>query len=290
MSELSEPIQHLLEQVRCQQEAIQAGFAPILEAINRQQEVIRGLAGPLIEAMKQAGEAESRVTPYLMDRGWHLTYRFPVTWFIHLDSLVQVGNHDEVDRVMCALARERLGQVESRTCERFPDRANILGDAFEAHRGGKYTLSIPALIAQSDGIGCEILGIPRQFFKAKNRSVALQAKLSAFTLFGRPYALGGTTQSMLGPLEKESSLAAATEQRDERRRSEPWFGPLNRHGVQHGLDLDYPTEENSLRCVTLLEYLLDVDQILQQEIPNEVAKLNKLCKEGLSDDSPSSSA
>jgi hypothetical protein len=272
----------LLELARRQQAAVQAiqtALAPFREIARRQQEAVdqltarlASLTQPLIEHLKKAGEAEPRVLPYLADRGWFITYSFPVGIPIQLDTLIQAGKDDETDEVMCALTRERLGPVEAELCERFPDRAHILRDALEAHRAGKYTLSIPVLLAQADSIGCDVLGIRRQFLTSKDKPKALQAKLSAIQLDGQPVPLGGVRQKIMDQLRK-LSLAVATEERDDLRRSGQLFSPLNRNGVLHGHDLDYHTEANSLRCISLLECLLDVDRILREELPEEVAIL-----------------
>jgi hypothetical protein len=93
---------------------------------------------------------------------------------------------------------------------------------------------------------------------------------------------------MLEPLFYKTSLAVRTDKRDERQRSEPWFGPLNRHGVLHGLDTDYATEENSLRTVILLQYLLDVDRILREDLPERLAELNRFWQETLDERSTTS--
>ena len=256
----------------------QAAVVPILEHVLRQEEAARALAAAIIKPALKGEAAAPSVMPYLLDRGWYVTYQFPIALFTDLEALMQAGSHDEVDRLMCDLARERLAEVEKALRARFPNREPFFVDAFQAHGDGKYTLSIPAFLAQADGVGCEVLGVPRQFFKAKKRVRAIDQKLAAVA----PYVLTGIKEAMLSPLREESSLAAATEERDTRTASEPWFGPLNRHGVQHGLDLDYQTEGNSLRCITLLDYLLDVDRILRREIPKEVAELNRKWRDLLS--------
>jgi len=245
---------------------------PIFQACHRFEELSRAATAPLVEAMQEAEKARPMVTSYLIDRGWYLTCHFPFLVISRLDSLIRVGKHGEVDAIMCALVCDSLMQVEERLRLRFPHRAPILTDAFEAHRGTKFTLSIPTFLAQIDGIGCEILGIARQFFAEKNRAKGVKFKLGSIIIRGKEFHLGGAKHAMLEPLLEKMSIAADTDERDRRRLSEPWFGPLNRHGVHHGLDVDYPTEENSLRCVTLLEHLLDADQFLNQEHPARLAK------------------
>jgi hypothetical protein len=213
---------------------------------------------------------------YLIDRGWFVTMDLPLGWFIAIEESRLAGRHDKADDAMCEFARRQVDDTERRLRERLPDRTAILADAFAAHREGRYALSIPVMLAQADGIGREILGVPRQFFSPKKRSDALKDRLAAFELFGRSYTPWGVFADMLGQLDRKVSLEEDTDQRDARRLTDDWFGPLNRHGVLHGLDTDYPNEANSLRCVLLLRYLLDADRILEKDIPERIEELNKL--------------
>jgi hypothetical protein len=249
-----------------------AALIPILEKILRHDTAARALAGALRKPALMGEASVPPVRPYLLDRGWYVTCHFPLALTATLDALVRAGEHEAVNRLMSDLARERLPEVEKALRARFPNRERFFADAFQAHRQGKYTLSIPVFLAQADGVGCEVLGVPRQFFRAKNRSLAVDKRLPPAAPPGQLSTLDCVKHALLSPLREESSLGAATEERDARRVSEPGFGPLNRHGVQHGLDLDYPTEENSLRCITLLDYLLDVDRLMQREEAEEVAE------------------
>jgi hypothetical protein len=276
-----EAIQPFIDRMCQQQEAIQTALEPLSAHLRWQQEVIRSITAPLLKTLERAGQAKPGVTKYLLERGWCVTYQFTPGLVLALDDLRQKGDHAEADALMAEFARRLLPEVEPALCGRFPDRARILVEAFEAHRAGKYALSVPALLAQADGVGCDILDIRRQSFPQKNRLEARQKKLGAFTLLGKPYTLHGIMREMLEPLVSPWSLAEDTDKRDLRQASEPWFGPLNRHDVLHGHDTDYPTEQNSLRCVVLLQYLLDVDKILHQEIPEDLARLNELWEEAL---------
>jgi hypothetical protein len=207
--------------IRQQQEALRAVFSPIAEAMRSQQEALQKAIAPLIEGCRRADEARPEVQTYLLERGWYTTYQFPILMFIELHDSMRDDNHDAVDAAMSDFARQQLDATEQELRQRFPDRAQVFSDAFEGHRAGKYTLSIPALLAQVDGVGCEVLGIPRQFFKSKNRTTALERKLSTFVLDGQPYPHGGVLSQMLDPLTADTSIGAATEERDNRRNTTP---------------------------------------------------------------------
>ena len=256
----------------------QSAIAPLIEKMQRRHEAIKDAMRPLVEMMQKSSQVRPAVMAYLIDCGWFVTMDFPIGWFVHLEEWRVAGQHDEVEAAMSRFARGQADETERLLGERFPARTAILADAFAAHRERRYTLSIPVLLAQADGIGCEILGRPRQFFKSK-RPKALKGKLAEFELFGEPYTPWGVFAEMLGQLDGNLSIEVDTDRRDERRRIEEWFCPLNRHGVLHGIDTDYPSEANSLRCVLLLRYLLDADRILREQIPDKIEKLKSMWAE-----------
>lgn len=68
------------------------------------------------------------------------------------------------------------------------------------------------------------------------------------------------------PLDIVSSIQVNTWDRDEKVKESKYFSSLNRHGVLHGVDLNYGKEENSLRCILLLGYLLDVKKYFDKKI------------------------
>ncbi len=147
-------------------------------------------------------------------------------------------------------------------------------DAFAAHRQGKYTLSIPALLSQLDGIGCEVMGMGRNFFVENRRAGALAGILERFQLpgDGQQYPVGGIHDRMLAAIQRTWGLTLDTN----RRRSGTGYCPLNRHGVMHGLDTDYATEFNSLRCILLIGYMLEVRQVLHEDIPSHLRGIQQL--------------
>jgi hypothetical protein len=265
-------------------QGLQDAIASVAEDMRRESEALQAAMRPLVEMIQQSAQAKPAVMPYLIDRGWFVTMDLPLGYFVALEESRLAGRHDEADAAMCRFAREQVNDTERRLGERFPLRTAILADAFAAHREGRHALSIPVLLAQADGIGREILGGSRQFFNTTKRSKALKDRLAAFELIGRPYTPWGVVADMLGQLDRKISIEEDTDLRDARKMTDDWFGPLNRHGVLHGLDIDYPSEANSLRCVLLLRYLLDTDRLLRQDIPERIAELNRRW-EGIGPDS-----
>src|SRR5262245_41873644 len=91
----------LIQHIQGQQEALQAATAELLGRLQQQQQAVQAVASKLVEVAKKAAEAEPRVRPYLSDRGWFVSYHFPIAWFASFEPLIQSGRHEEVEEAMC---------------------------------------------------------------------------------------------------------------------------------------------------------------------------------------------
>jgi hypothetical protein len=132
----------------------------------------------------------------------------------------------------------------------WPQRKTLLGDAFEAHKNGLYTLSIPVFLSQADGMAFNIL---QAFVFTDHNGAKISDK--AKELIDAETENHELMCSFVGILLEEHTIRTSTKNRDERRLSGAPISPLNRHGVLHGIDLDYATEANSLRAISLLSLL-----------------------------------
>jgi hypothetical protein len=83
------------------------------------------------------------------------------------------------------------------------------------------------------------------------------------------------TDVLLEFLYCETALNEDTDVRDTKRSNDPQHGPLNRHGVLHGKDLDYPTQPNSFRAIVLLGYLQQMQMFLEvkKEVKQQVEEI-----------------
>ena len=215
-----------------------------------------------------AAKVHPRVLEVLLSRGWCHSYEFPDRALILLNKLADAGDLEHIDLLMADFTRHQFDRIQHAACKTYPARAAILTDAFEAHQSKKFTLSVPTLLAQVDGIGCEVLGIGRYFYYKDRRKDGLANVLAQLKLPGEgtPYPVSPIHKQMLAAFEVDWPLTLDSNKR-------PVGSPLlNRNGVLHGLDTDYATEMNSLRCVLLLGFLLEVRKWLREEFPKEVAE------------------
>ena len=248
-------------------------LAAVRDELQRQQEIqmapLREYSYRMSMLYREAEKVQDVVLDILLERGWCLSYQLPFSLTIRLGELASHNMAHEIDDLMARFAKMHAKKFIDEACQKYPKRAAIIADAFEAHGDGKYSLSIPTLLAQADGIGCEVLDLSRNlFYNEEKLKKAISVKLASLRWPGidEPFTPGKIHSDLLAPLRRAWSLT-----RDTSRRSPgDTYSPLNRHGVLHGLDTDYPTEHNSLRCIQLLGYLLDVRQVLAEDIPAEL--------------------
>lgn len=162
-------------------------------------------------------------------------------------NLANAGDYEGFDLEMEAWARHCQDEIEMMVVSRFPHRTEILRDAFDAHRGGKFTLSIPTMLSQADGIGAEVFEKADYFFKGgKSNERAIENLDCRF---------GQLSDIFFESLRKEPAFVSRAQNVD---------STINRHNVLHGRDTDYHTESNSLRTVILLGHLTDALDFINQ--------------------------
>ena len=120
----------------------------------------RSIMGNL-EAIAQFGEEipkriaaqrsqDEKSLALLAELGWFIDPNMP---FIQLELLEKaLSDPEEVVLSLVRFFRKRLNGIEQELKEAYPHRSHLFKDAFDAHRAGKYNLSIPVFLSQADGI------------------------------------------------------------------------------------------------------------------------------------------
>src|SRR5215212_183816 len=68
------------------------------------------------------------------------------------------GEIEKSEKALAAYFELRVNEIERFVAEAHPKRAKVLASAFAAHRAGQFDLSIPVLLAQTDGICRDVAG------------------------------------------------------------------------------------------------------------------------------------
>ena len=176
----------------------------------------------------------------LSDNGWVLSPDTPIEQLRTLADSLE-ANTSFARGAISSYFRKRIDSIESELAETYPRRSQILHDAFGAHRAGTYTLSVPVFLSQADGMWRD--QFRKNFFERNKRKNTLQDCKNDPQL---QYV--GTMLTLLEPKEEgmNNPLWANEAERDTS------FDALNRHQVLHGESVDYATEENSFKAISLL--------------------------------------
>ena len=189
----------------------------------------------------ELGKQQQECLETLSAHGWFLSPDTPVEQLqIFTDSLGENDGSGKKDAISSHF-RKRIDSIESELSKSYPLRRQILHDAFEAHRAGKYTLSVPVFLSQADGIWRD--QFRENFFQKQKLKSTLQDCKNDPQL-----QHVATMLTLLEPKEpgKNNPLWASESERGN------LFDALNRHQVLHGESVDYATEQNSFKAISLL--------------------------------------
>jgi len=168
--------------------------------------------------------------------GWFIEMDFPGRSAPLIADLYNDGKPERADSLLMEYYRGRCDAIEDELVHRYPARAAILSKAFRSHFNHEYEVSVPLFLIQADGICADAFG--KEFFRVKRKTLAagksiLQRKVDWIW------------SAMAQPFRMVPSVAA-----DSRKPR-----PFNRNRILHGASLNYGTEVNSLRAISLLAFL-----------------------------------
>ena len=197
----------------------------------------------------------------LAENGWYLSSEMGLADTVEIAELFSNGHSKSANRRMVEFFEEHQSLIEKTVQKHFPLRKTIIKAAFIAHRKHNYELSIPVMLTQADGICYDLVGT-HLFRRRKHSPATLQ--------FANQFATDVLLTSLLEPLRRDGQIRIDT------RKLKTTTGVLNRHGILHGSIVDYASEENSLRAISLLAYLSDiVRDAVQAKPPNQRFKLTE---------------
>ncbi len=125
-----------------------------------------------------------------------------------------------------------------------------------------YSLSIPVVLAQTGAICLEVVGVEAWAKERDTKKPRTAKKVQLYVEQMDGFGLNAFFLPDLLPVLEGTSMLVNTADRDAERTVDPTYGPLNRHGVLHGVDLDFGTRENALRAFAALGYYSGLPDLL----------------------------
>jgi hypothetical protein len=158
-----------------------------------------------------------------------------------------------VDRLM---DNERVKKTLSvwQKCPQISNRLPLIEEAIEAHIGGKFYLSVSALIPQVEGLlrdALQSMGLKIDFTSLRKEEIKRATCALKDSWESQNYALPEAT--LLLKLLPDA-VSDIYEEYDPTKSVVP--GKLYRHGVCHGLQTDFNSKKNSIRLILLLDRII----------------------------------
>ena len=178
--------------------------------------------------------------PILAARGWYMGQEMAARAPSEMAREIEAGDTQAVDDFMVEHFQDRARNIRADLTAKYPHRERFLSKAFDAHERGEFELSIPVFLAQADGICSDRTA--KLLFQRENKRPQIAVYIASVITDAYQAAL-------LSPLTENHAISLSKGERPAN------FDGLNRHQVLHGESLDYPTEINSLKAISLLNYL-----------------------------------
>lgn len=195
------------------------------------------------ELIEDLPEREKKGLQTLAEEGWFFDPEMPCTFLQKIEGLLKKYPEEILSQVNDYCVdhfREQLDNIEKKLTTSYPHRSHLLLQAFSAHRRGEYSLSIKAFLPEADGIFSELFPEKSLFIYRQRESAINNYASKTRSRFLKKYF-----HLFLLNLPLWMSKSGEDES----------FSELNRHLVLHGKSLDYDTEENSLKTISLLCFL-----------------------------------
>jgi hypothetical protein len=248
-----EPMLTALNQLRELAESIKVphvvlpDLSPFTKQFAEFQKSMQGLISPAFEQLQRSfRELPPRTQEALLllgEHGWYLDLEMPIPGLWKLKKAISDGNIEEAQEALIKYFEGRLDEIQKSITEKFPHRTHLIKAAFNAHRRQEFELSIPVLLAQTDGICKEVVN--EYFFIKQNRRPRT-------AIYVEQIASDTYRAALLSPLAQTFPIGASEHERTE------GFNELNRHMVLHGESLDYGNKTNSLKAISLINYVAHV--------------------------------
>ncbi|MCP9831024.1 hypothetical protein KBZ14_06220 [Synechococcus sp. HJ21-Hayes] len=257
---LKSPLEPFLEEQRRLQKAFEGiklptrnlpDLSPFAKQIQQYQKSLGGIISPAFtELQRSFKELPPKIQEALLllaQHGWYLDFNMPLPSLLEIKKAISSGEIEEVEEALVEYFESQLDEVEKSFDARFPHRSHIISSAIKAHRNGEYFLSIPVLLAQTDGICKEV--VDQYLFMKKGRKPRT-------AIYVEQVAADTYKAALLSPLAASTPISASVDEREE------GFNLLNRHMVLHGESLDYGSKVNGLKALSLINYVsqaLEID-------------------------------
>ncbi|WP_300647938.1 hypothetical protein [Paenalcaligenes sp.] len=215
---------------------------PVSRALSASQPFFEQVAttmAKVAEAAQRWQKARKTDVAVMAESGWYPNW---FTFFYTPEAEPQ-----SVDELMIMHLNSNWEEITQKIIELCPNRAHILETAFSLHKSGNYIAAIPLFLAQADGICCE--SFKSFLFTGNDTEEKIKELIESGEIEANMF-----TDIFLEPFKLKNHHNASISKSSVQAKSKA----PNRNGILHGhrKHLDYGTEINSLKCFSLLSFIV----------------------------------
>ncbi len=183
--------------------------------------------------------------------GWFIDIEFPCASAPEVADLYENGQSSRADSLFVEYYRQRYDSIREDVIAYYAKRSTILRKAFRMHSEHEYDVSVPLFLIQADGLCID--AFRREFFRVKKGGLAAKKSIDEANVDWIWSAVAEPFRTVL-PIAAHPRGSKS----------------LNRHLVLHGQSLDYGTEVNSLKAVSLLSFLHGLNSYSREKRQGEI--------------------
>lgn len=172
----------------------------------------------------------------IADRGWYMSMDMSLGKIFSTAGDAMLNKDSNVDLVLTKYYKKGRKTIVSKLSFHYPERASLLAEALYCHNKKKYAASTLLFLSQADGI------FEGNLFKITNDKAKLKKQL----------AEAQQSEYLIEVITKIRGIDSVVANKHN------FKSDLNRHECMHGLTMDYGTEVNSLKALSLLCFVSDL--------------------------------
>jgi len=207
---------------------------------------------------------------YLFEEAWYLSEDLPINYPRLINDLIDKNDFKKLEKLLINYSNSKIPEIREKVGKYFPKRLKIIKDALNAHKKNIYTLSIPILLIQAEGICKEIINIT-PFINVESRKNYLKMqkkineKLNKLEINGVSVRADSITGIFLEYLLSETDTNRSRKSIIKQKEKNKKYKPLNRDYILHGDDFKYANEKNSCKAISFLNYIIDLKGIFESK-------------------------
>ena len=248
----------------------------VYEELTKYSEGIGNIFKSIEEVGLQASKAFKKIPEelsysqreYLFEEGWYLSEDLPINYPRLIKDLIDKNDYKKLEKLLINYSNSKIPEIREKLGKYFPKRLKIINDTLNAHEKNIYTLSIPILLIQAEGICKEIINIT-PFINVKSRKKYLKMqekineKLNKLEINGISVRVDSITDIFLEYLLSETDINRSMKSIIKQKKKNKKYNPLNRDYILHGDDFKYANEKNSCKAISFLNYIIDLKGIFE---------------------------